>query len=106
MKGETINTLDLAEPTVSEALHARRSVRGFLPEPVSRETVERLLADASRSPSASNTQPWRVYACTGEERARLCSILTALHVAGGGGHAEEYPYYPSEELSLKLVYAA
>ncbi|BFG80759.1 nitroreductase [Paraburkholderia terrae] len=96
MKGDTINTLDLAEPSVSEALHARRSVRGFLPDPVSRETVERLLADASRSPSASNTQPWRVYACTGEERARLCSILTALHVAGGGGHAEEYPYYPSE----------
>ncbi|SPA33141.1 P-nitrobenzoate reductase NfnB [Cupriavidus taiwanensis] len=76
------------------ALHLRRSVRAFLDTPVSRRTVEAILADASRSPSASNTQPWRVYACTGEARERLSAELVALHLLGGSGHAEEYVYYP------------
>jgi len=81
---------------VIAALHRRRSIRGFLPDAVDAATVETILADASRSPSASNTQPWRVYACAGEVRDRLCAELTALHAAGGRGHREEYPYYPGE----------
>lgn len=76
------------------ALHARRSTRAFLRTPVSKRTVEAILADASRSPSASNTQPWRVYACTGETRDRLSAELVALHLSGGEGHHEEYVYYP------------
>lgn len=79
---------------IRAALHARRSVRGFLNTPVPLQTVQAILADAARSPSASNTQPWRVYACTGEIRRRLSEDLLALHHAGGGGHQEEYVYYP------------
>jgi nitroreductase len=79
---------------VLDALHARRSVRGFLDTPLPRKTVEAVLHDAARSPSASNTQPWRVYACAGEARDGLCAELLALHQAGGGGHREEYVYYP------------
>jgi nitroreductase len=78
------------------ALRQRRSIRGFLPDSVDRATVEAILADAARSPSASNTQPWQVYACAGEVRERLCTELTALHAAGGRGHREEYAYYPGE----------
>ncbi|MES1162041.1 MAG: nitroreductase, partial [Rhizobacter sp.] len=73
----------------------RRSVRGFLPRPVERATVEAILTDAARSPSASNTQPWRVYACAGPVRDRLVQELVAVHAAGGAGHEQEYPYYPS-----------
>jgi len=76
------------------ALHARRSVRGFLDTPVPRETVAAILADAARSPSASNTQPWRVHACAGAVRDRLSDALLALHDSGGDGHCEEYVYYP------------
>ncbi|MDM0110372.1 nitroreductase [Variovorax sp. J22R24] len=81
-------------PDAREALHARRSVRGFLPTPVERATIEAVLQDAARSPSASNTQPWRVYVCAGGPRDRLCDELASLHRAGGAGHREEYVYYP------------
>nr|WP_271208839.1 nitroreductase [Rhodococcus wratislaviensis] len=38
----------------------RRSPRGFLDEPVSRETIRSLIEIAGRSPSWCNTQPWHV----------------------------------------------
>lgn len=81
---------------VLAALRRRRSMRGFLPDAIDRATVEAILADAARSPSASNTQPWRVHACAGTVRDRLCAELTRVHAAGGQGHREEYPYYPAQ----------
>ena len=60
-----------------EALRTRRSVRAFLPTPVPRATVEELLALASRSPSGSNIQPWKVRVVAGEAR-------TLLRVLQGG----------------------
>jgi len=56
---------------VEEAITSRRSVRAFLPDAVPRATVERLLAVASRSPSGSNIQPWKVRVLAGEPRTRL-----------------------------------
>jgi len=81
---------------VARALTGRRSVRGFLPDAVSRERVEGILYLASRAPSGTNVQPWKVYACAGEARAALSAELLGLHDAGGGGHAEEYAYYPTK----------
>ena len=79
---------------VARALLSRRSVRGFLPTPVPRATVEAILYLAARAPSGTNIQPWKVYACTGAVRDALASELSALHDAGGGGHVQEYAYYP------------
>ena len=42
-----------------EAIFTRRATRSFLPEPVSDETVRRLLEVAVQAPSAMNAQPWR-----------------------------------------------
>ena len=72
----------------------RRSVRGFLPTPVSRATVESILALAARAPSGTNCQPWKVYVCTGTVRDGLARELVAAHFAATGEHTEEYPYYP------------
>ena len=44
---------------VDHAIATRQSVRAFLPTPVPRQTVERILQLASRAPSGTNTQPWR-----------------------------------------------
>jgi F420 biosynthesis protein FbiB-like protein len=41
------------------AINERRSIRRFRPEPVARTAVERILAAATRAPSAHNRQPWR-----------------------------------------------
>jgi nitroreductase len=43
---------------VFEALAKRKSARSSKPEPVSRETLEKLLEAARLAPSAKNLQPW------------------------------------------------
>ena len=78
-----------------EAIATRRSVRAFLPTPVPRAMVESLLALASRSPSGSNIQPWKVRVVAGAVRDRLCAaILEALERDGYEGHRREWNYYP------------
>jgi nitroreductase len=54
-----------------EALRARKSVRAFRPDPVPRALVEELLALASRAPSGTNIQPWKVHVVAGAVREQL-----------------------------------
>jgi len=79
---------------VARALLTRRSVRGFLPTPVPRATVEAILTLAARAPSGTNVQPWKVYVCAGDVKRALTGKLVAAHYADTGEHVEEYPYYP------------
>ncbi|MBP2299187.1 nitroreductase [Azospirillum picis] len=79
--------------TALDAVAGRRSVRAFLPTPVERGTVRRILDIAARAPSGSNIQPWKVYAVAGDERAALSAELLAAHEAGEP-EVPEYPYYP------------
>ena len=46
--------------TVAEAIVGRQSIRAYRPDPVPRETIERILDIAGRAPSGSNMQPWKV----------------------------------------------
>jgi nitroreductase len=80
---------------VDAAITSRRSIRGFLPTPVPRATIEEILAVASRAPSMTNTQPWRVHVLQGAARQRLVDEITAAHARGEQPEAE-YPYYPGE----------
>lgn len=82
---------------IARALVSRRSVRGFLPLPVPRATIDGILALAARAPSGTNCQPWKVYVCTGAVREALSAELLAAHDAAAAGareHTEEYVYYP------------
>jgi nitroreductase len=83
------------------AVSSRRSVRAFLPTPVPRATIERILAVASRAPSGTNTQPWKVYVLTGESLRSLSARLVAAYDDADerARHSEEYPYYPTEWVS-------
>ncbi|MCH8164980.1 MAG: nitroreductase family protein [Planctomycetes bacterium] len=45
-----------------EILSLRRSVRTFSDRPVSRETIENIIAAAGTAPSGANKQPWRFVA--------------------------------------------
>lgn len=60
---------------VHEAVAARRSIRAFLPDPVPRETLERIFTRAQRAPSWCNIQPWRVWMASGETAAGLKADL-------------------------------
>ncbi|NGM23149.1 nitroreductase [Roseomonas stagni] len=78
---------------VFEALATRRSIRGFRPDPIPRATLEKILGAASRAPSGSNIQPWRVRVTVGEEKAALSRALRAAHDAGAKVE-RDYHYYP------------
>lgn len=80
---------------VEEAVGQRRSVRAFKPDPVPRETVERILKIAARAPSGTNMQPWKVQVLTGAAKDRLsAAILTAFD--GDEEHSGEWAYYPKK----------
>ncbi len=81
---------------VDEAIISRRSVRAFLPTPVPRETVEHILAVASRAPSGTNIQPWKVRALSGEALAKLCRTASHAHDTEADQHNYSYTYYPAE----------
>jgi len=50
---------------VLEAIRKRKSIRGFKPDPVSREVLTEILEAACRTPSPMNTQPWEFFVVTG-----------------------------------------
>lgn len=90
---------------VDAAIHSRMSVRAFLPKAVPRETLEHLLAIASRAPSGTNTQPWKVYVLQGGSRDSLVGKVCAAHDAIRANpelaaqYKEEYDYYPEKWVS-------
>lgn len=74
-----------------DVLHARRSVRAFRPDPVPREVVEALLTAASRAPSGTNIQPWKVHVVAGEVRARLEAEVLAHRETEPQDVSAEFP---------------
>ena len=79
---------------VDEAIESRRSVRGFTPEPVARETVEHILRVARRAPSGTNMQPWHVYVVTGAVKEAITRDVLAMHNGPRELQEPEYKYYP------------
>lgn len=84
----------IAQPTldVRSAVIERKSVRGFKPDPIPLELVMRILDEAARAPSGTNTQPWRVHVAIGAARERLSREVTA--VAASRPQEHEYQYSP------------
>ncbi len=90
---------------VDSAILSRMSARAFTSQPISRETIEHLLEVASRAPSGTNTQPWKVYVLEGASRESLvqkvCSAHDALRAdpSLAANYSEEYDYYPEKWVS-------
>lgn len=51
---------------VIDAIQARKSIRGYKPDPVPQEILKEILDVATRAPSAMNTQPWEITVVAGE----------------------------------------
>lgn len=68
----------------SQLINARRSMRGYLPKPVDRHVIEEILSLAARSPSGTNTQPWRVHVLTGEALDRVVQAVCTAYDAEPG----------------------
>ncbi len=87
---------------VEATITSRMSVRAFTQQSVARSDIEAILDVASRAPSGTNCQPWRVYVLQGESRASLVEKACAAHDAMRANPAlaaeyvEEYDYYPTQ----------
>ena len=56
---------------LQEAIRGRRSIRHFLPKPVSKKIIDDLIAESLWAPSWGNTQPWEIVVGTGEALAEF-----------------------------------
>ncbi|QCF26139.1 nitroreductase [Hydrocarboniclastica marina] len=54
-----------------DAISARRSVRGFHPDPVPQDTLDQIFALAQKAPSNCNTQPWQTFVASGRLKDQL-----------------------------------
>ena len=75
----SVCAVPLRNMLIDAVMRERRSVRAFLPTPVSQEAVAQILSVAASAPSGTNTQPWKVYVLTGAAREALSrDILDAF----------------------------
>jgi len=90
---------------VDDAICSRHSVRAFLDTPIETQVIKDILAVASRAPSGTNTQPWKVYVVTGQKRAelieRVCSTQIELFQKPelAAQYKETFAYYPETWIS-------
>ncbi|MGA8988459.1 nitroreductase [Aeromicrobium sp.] len=80
---------------LDRVLTARRSCRGFLPEPVPRDVVERVLAAAQHTASWCNTQPWQVHIVSGEAKKALSTAAVENVIATFGQPAPSDFAFPA-----------
>ena len=79
---------------LEELLGERYSVRAFLPQPVPRETIDRLLTAAQRTASWCNSQPWQVIIASGEAKERF---RKAIYAAAASSAEEGHDFPPPRE---------
>lgn len=79
---------------VSDAISARRSIRGFKPDPVAPELLEKIFTTASLAPSNCNTQPWHIVVVSGQARIDL---QTAIFAEMSSGKAPSPAFPPGDQ---------
>lgn len=100
-----LNTTIADPQSVEQAIESRFSCRAFLDTPVENDIIRRILQTASRAPSGTNTQPWKVYVVQGKARdalaEKVCNAYEqiAQNPELGKQYEEPYDYYPSEWIS-------
>jgi nitroreductase len=88
--------------TVSDAVAYRRSVRGFLDQPVDVALVKEIVEKAARAATGGNLQPWHIDLVHGDSLDRLKEIMRGKMAEGPSKETPEYNIYPPE---LKKPYS-
>ena len=76
---------------LEELLSERFSCRGFLPQPVPRATIERILEAAQKTASWCNSQPWRLEIASGAAAQRFREAMYAA-ASSGKPNAGDFPF--------------
>lgn len=71
-----------ASMSLEDAIRLRRSVRGFLPDPVPATTLTAIFEAAQLAPSNCNVQPWKVYVASGATRDALKQRMVERAMSG------------------------
>lgn len=82
---------------VKEAILNRKSIRKYLPKPVEKEKLERLMEVSRRSPSWKNAQGYRLAVVQGEIKDKIKNGFLEL-IEAGTPENPDYPYqdfYPA-----------
>lgn len=77
----------------AQIVRARRSVRGFTPEPVPQATIEAIFDLAQWAPSNCNVQPWIVHVVSGQALARTRTAM--LEAFNSGQMTPDFPFLGS-----------
>lgn len=65
-----------------EVVLGRRSIRGYLNKPVTKDLIGEVLGLAMRAPTSLNTQPWSFYVVSGEVLDRIRTGNVERNLAG------------------------
>jgi nitroreductase len=85
---------------LEELLRERYSCRAFLPDPVPRPTIDRVLTVAQRTASWCNSQPWQVVIASGEAKERF---RKAIYAEASSGAPQQGDFsFPREYLGVYL----
>ena len=76
---------------IEDLLAARFSCRAFLPKPVPRATIERILLAAQKTASWCNSQPWRLEITSGEETRKFRDVVYGA-ASGGRPNSGDFPF--------------
>ena len=78
--------------TLHDAIHQRRSVRGYLDKEVPQDTLNAIFELAQRAPSNCNIQPWYVYVASGDLKNHLRDQMVEKVTTGVPFNSDyEYP---------------
>lgn len=90
--------------TLDTIMRERRSVRGFLPEPIPDAELQRIFATAQQAPSNCNTQPWVVHVVSGDAANGMRNALYEKAKSGAPPEAD-FPLienYPGEYRTRRI----
>lgn len=71
-----------------EGIKSRKSIRGYKPTPVPKETLAQILEIAACAPSAMNIQPWKLTVLGGKVLDELKKALQEKSLAGEQSHPD------------------
>jgi len=67
---------------IVEAIKLRKSIRGYKPDPIPKEILSEILEIATRSPSATNWQPWEFTIIAGEVLGKIKQANVEMFESG------------------------
>ena len=90
-----MNDMDTVR-AVDAVIASRRSIRGFLPDPVPPDVIAEILDVAARAPSGVNAQPWKVHVLTGPALTALSEAIVGVYddPAAAAEHVADFNSYP------------